>query len=158
MNSNMPCYCNSSPSAVVSKCNQQNGNNRAQNDSSSASIEGPLFSIYMNPDLNSDVPSAIMDSGSCCSVVGVETLTLAMTKLGLSELKDEDICQKEHLFGPSNEQMKIICAIRVLCLFVCSSFQAKDLVLIHVRCNVIGIIAFFDWPTISTSDERIARL
>lgn len=55
-----------------------------------------------------NVPAAIFDSGSCCFVVGKETLDDAMQKLLISELNNEPISQREHLFGRLNTPMKSI--------------------------------------------------
>lgn len=71
----------------------------------------------MNTGNLNDVTGTIIDSRSCCTVVGRETLDEAMQQLGIDKLKDEQICQREHCFGPSNMAMKMICAVRVL--FVC---------------------------------------
>lgn len=63
-------------------------------------------------------------------------LNLAMTKVGLSELKFEDICPKEYPFGLSNEPINTICAVRIP--FVYNIFHGKDAVSFHVRFDVIG--------------------
>lgn len=106
-----------------------------ENSSSFAFIEDNLFFTYINPNHNRDIQSAIKDSGFCCQVVGQETLNLAMAKLGLSELKNENRCQKRHSFGPFNYPIKIICFVGVP--FVCNILLDKNSVLFHVRLNVI---------------------
>lgn len=67
----------------------------------------PLFFTYMNSEADANSPSAIVDSGSCCSVVGKETLDRAMRKLKINQLQDEPICQANHLFGSSSTQSKL---------------------------------------------------
>lgn len=67
----------------------------------------------MNTDNLNNVPGAIIDSGSCSSVVGRETLDETMRQLSIHELKDEHIFQREHRFGSSNEPMRTIRAVQV---------------------------------------------
>lgn len=55
----------------------------------------------MSSDRMDDVPSAIIGSGFCCSVVSEQALDWAVESVGRAELEDEDIYQKVHLFGRS---------------------------------------------------------
>lgn len=135
MNTNKPGYRYSSAFLRSPDNAPSNGITTVQNGSPSSSSESPMFFTHMSVDFVNDVPSAIVDSGSCCSVVGQNTLDQAMKRLGISELKDEDICQREHLFGPSNKPMKTICAVRVP--FTCNIAQNNSSVLFNIRFDVI---------------------
>lgn len=96
-----------------------NSGNRARRnfgvkvDSRMSLSDSHMFYTYLNTNNLNDVSSAIIDSGSCGSVVGRETLDEAMRQLDIDELKAEQICQRKHCSDPSNNPMKKICAVRV---------------------------------------------
>lgn len=94
-----------------------------------------MFYTYMSVDNAINTPSAIIDLGSCCSVLGKVILDRAMRKLGLNKLNDEEICQQEHLFGPSSNPMKTICAVRFP--FTCSDPHGGNVISFDIRLDVI---------------------
>lgn len=141
MNCNPPRLRYPSPILRNSGSGRASRNHGSKSSPGEQSTGGPMFYTYMSVDNANDTPSAIIDSGSCCSVVGKVTLDRAMRKLGLDKLIDEDICQQEHLFGPSNNLMKTLCAVRVP--FTCSSPHGGKVINFDIRFDVIdGTLPF----------------
>lgn len=136
MNTNRPRPRSSFGSALNQNHSRSQSNYPKMSAPESSSPDGgPTFYTFMSSDEVIDMPSAIVDSGSCCSVVGKETLDEAMQKLQISELKDEPIRQREHLFGPSTTPMKSICAVRVP--FICKVPGGDQLATFNIRFDVI---------------------
>lgn len=111
MNTRQPRYCASPTTASANSGNHARQNTRVKVPSRLPSPDNHMFDNYMNTDNLNDVPIAIIDSRSCCSVVERETLKEAMRQLGMDYLKDEQICQRKHHFGPLDKPMKTICAV-----------------------------------------------
>lgn len=89
MNINPPCYQRfflSTGNAIDGRAKQIS---LARSGYKSSLSVSPSFYTFKNSNRVDDIPTAIIDSGSCCSVVGKETLDRAMEKLGIDELTDE---------------------------------------------------------------------
>lgn len=89
----------------------------------------------MSVDSVNDTPWAIVDLGSWFSAFGEITLDRTMQKLGLDKLNIKEICQQEHLLGPSSNPMKTVCAARVL--FTFSNLQGGKVVNFDIWFDVM---------------------
>lgn len=86
----------------IQKKNRSNQKNATTLEPGSTPDPPPLFLTFLISDDAIEAPSTITESGACATVVGKDTLNKAMPKHGINELNDENICQREHRFGPSN--------------------------------------------------------
>lgn len=73
--------------------------------------EQPLFYTSISTDRSNNVPSPVVDSTACPSVVNKKALDNIMRNLAIKELKDEKICRSEHQFSMSWEPRKTFCAV-----------------------------------------------
>jgi len=86
----------------------------------------PRASFISNKNLGmgSTIPSAIIDSGACASIVGKKTLDDAMRKLKLGNIPDGVPRQSYHRFGNSSKDYPTLFSVKMP--FLCkSSFKNK---------------------------------
>lgn len=72
----------------------------------------PTFYSYKTS-ATTNVPSVIIDTGACSSVVGKETLDDAMRRLNIDSVEDTKIRQKHHRFGNYDEQQPSIFGVKM---------------------------------------------
>lgn len=115
MNTNRPRYRHSSPAMASLRKSRGIGSQIARFGANPSFSNSPLLYTNMSLDKESNVTRGIIDSGPCCSVVGRETLDSAVHELGIDELKDENICQQEHLLGPLEQTHEnLLCSSRAI--------------------------------------------
>lgn len=103
--------------------------------STKSSNSNTLFYTYACSQKKNAAPSAIVHFGTCASVVGKVTLDHALDVLGIQELRDDKILQREHQFRLSDKSPKTLCAVRVPFRFGPS--KTRDPIRFDIRLDVI---------------------
>lgn len=135
MNCNPPRLRYPSPILRNSGSGRASRNHGSNSSPGEQSARGPMFYTYMSVDNANDTTGVINDLGLCCSIVGNVTLDRAIRKLGLDKLNEEESCEQKHHFGPFNNPMKTICAVRIP--FTCSDPDGSKVINFDIRFDVI---------------------